>query len=388
MTARSATPTQPSTAVASEISQSEIDEPQRVHEALRHAVDEAARLLRADGSILYLTQLDGKSMRWAYDAGISAPDERAWMRSLVVPVGVGMFGQAVAERSVRITHDYAADMSFAHAWMLDEVVRTARIHSLAAAPLVVADKVIGALGVYSSNPGAFEERDVALLNALAEHAGASVANARLIEELASSRQALADRVASERALREIAARIASIADQDIVLQRVVDESLRLLGADGAHLCLLHESGAYLTPVVAAGADDVTRTWLHTQRFPVGSGMNGLAAQLGRSVKTADYAAEPRIPHEQGDTESADRMHIRGMAVAPLRSSGGRVIGTLAITHETPRETTDERAGCPAGTGRPRCDRGDERAPLRRPAAVGGALPLHPAALAGRGLVGR
>jgi PAS domain S-box-containing protein len=319
-----------------------IDEPQRVHEALRHAVDEAARLLRADGAILYLLQPDGQTMQWAYDAGISSLEERAWMRSLVVPVGVGMFGRAVSERSVRITHDYPADTSFTHAWMLDEVVRTAGIRALAAAPLVAGDQVLGALGVYSSVPGVFEERDVALLNALAEHAGASVANARLIEELGSSRQALAERVESERALREIAARIASIADQDVVLQRVVDEALRLLGGDGAHLCLLHESGAYLTPVVAAGGpDDVTRTWLHSQRFPIGSGMNGLAAQLGRSVKTADYATEPRIPHEPGDTESADRMRIRGMAVAPLRSSGRRVIGTLAITYDTPRETTDD-----------------------------------------------
>lgn len=299
-------------------------------------------MLRAEGAILYVVQPDGATMRWAYDAGISTPEERGWMRSLVMPIGVGVFGRAVAERSVRITHDYAADTSFTHAWMLDEVVRTARIRSLAAAPLVIGDKVMGALGVYSSDSAAFEERDVALLNALAEHAGASVANARLIEELASSRQALADRVASERALREIAARIALIADHDLVLQRVVDEATRLLGADGAHLCLLHDSGAYLTPAVAAGStDDITRAWLDTQRFPVGSGMNGLAAQLGRTVKTADYAAEPRIPHEPGDNETAERMRIRGMAVAPLRTSGGRVIGTLAITHETPHETAED-----------------------------------------------
>jgi PAS domain S-box-containing protein len=320
----------------------ELGEPPLVHEALRHAVDEAARLLRADGAILYLLQPDGHSLRWAYDAGISRPEERGWMRSLVTQVGVGMFGRAVAERAVRITHDYPADPSFPHAWMLDEVVRTARIRAMATAPLAVGDEVIGALGVYSSRPAAFEERDVALLNALADHAGGSIANARLIEELASSHQALAERAESERVLREIAARIASIADQDVVLQRIVDESLRLHGADGAHLCLLHESGEYLTPVVAAGAtDEVTRGWLGTQRFPLGSGMNGLAAQLGRSIRTADYAADPRIPHEAGDVSSASRLQIRAMAVAPLLTSGGRVIGTLAITHEQPRETSDE-----------------------------------------------
>ena len=39
----------------------------------------------------------------------------------------------------------------------------------------------------------------------------------------------------------------------------------------------------------------TRDWLHTQRFPVGGGINGLAAQAGRAVWTDDYAADPADP---------------------------------------------------------------------------------------------
>ncbi|MEA2621790.1 MAG: hypothetical protein QOH61_700 [Chloroflexota bacterium] len=313
-----------------------------VHEALRHAVDEAARLLQADGAILYLVQPDGQTLQWAYDAGISSAEERGWMRSLVLPIGTGMYGQAVAERAVRITHDYAADHSFPHAWMLDEVAREARIRAMAVAPLTVGDEIVGALGVYAGRPGAFDEAAVALLKALTEHAGTSVSNARLIEQLAASQGQLAHRAESERSLREIAAHIASITDQKDVLQRVVDESRRLLGADGAHLCLMSDDATFLTPVVVAGGtDEGMRDWLHTQQFPLGSGMNGLAAQLGHAVKTDDYVTEPRIPHELGDQQSAARMRLRGMAVAPLRTQRGRVIGTLAISYEEPREIADD-----------------------------------------------
>jgi PAS domain S-box-containing protein len=313
-----------------------------VHEALRHAVDEVARLLVADGAILYLTQPDGQTMRWAYDAGISSAEERGWMRSLVLPIGTGMYGRAVAEGSVRITDDYMADHSFQHAWMLDEVTRAAHIASMAVAPLAVGDEIIGALGVYSARNAAFDEAAVALLKALAEHAGGSVANAQLIERLAASERAIAHQAESERTLRDIAARIASITDQKDVLQRVVDESRRLLGADGAHLCLMADSGAYLTPVVVAGGTDAdTTAWLHSQRFPLGAGMNGLAAETGRAVKTADYQNEPRIPHEPDDQESAARMGLGSMAVAPLRTEHGRVLGTLAISYGEPREITGQ-----------------------------------------------
>jgi PAS domain S-box-containing protein len=183
---------------------------------------------------------------------------------------------------------------------------------------------------------------VALLKALAEHAGASISNAQLIERLAASERALAHRAESEHTLREIAARIASITDQREVLQLVVDESRRLLGADGAHLCLMAESGSFLTPVVVAGGTDVDATeWLHSQRFPLGAGMNGLAAETGKAVKTADYQNEPRIPHEPDDQESAARMGLGAMAVAPLRTEHGRVLGTLAISYVEPREIHDE-----------------------------------------------
>ncbi len=130
------------------------DRPEAV---LSHAVEEAARLLQADGAILYMLEPDGETLRWACDAGITSDEERAWMRSLVLPVGTGMYGKAVAERAVRITHDYEGDQSFPHAWMTDQVVRGAKIRSMCVAPLLSGAEVLGALGVYSSLRQAFGE---------------------------------------------------------------------------------------------------------------------------------------------------------------------------------------------------------------------------------------
>lgn len=319
-------------------SSADLSQPDRPEGVLRHAVDEAARLLLADGAILYMLEPDGQTLRWECDAGITSDEERAWMRSLVLPVGVGMYGKAVAERAVRITHDYPGDQSFPHAWMTDQVARGVGIRSMCVAPLLSGDEALGALGVYSARPRAFGESDAALVRALADHAAASVVNARLIEQLREARRELERRAEAEETLRAITARITAFQQPDEVLQRIVDECVRLLRADGAHLALMADTGRHLVPVVVAGStDQQTRAWLHSMEFPVGGGINGLAALLGAPVRTTDYLTDPRIPHEEDDQAVALRLGLRGMAAAPLRGQRGDVIGTLAISYREPLE---------------------------------------------------
>ena len=52
-----------------------------------------------------------------------------------------------------------------------------------------------------------------------------------------------------------------------------------------------------------GASDAdTPAWLMDREFPLGGGINGLAAELGEPVWTHDYTADPRIPHDGNDDE--------------------------------------------------------------------------------------
>ena len=101
---------------------------------------------------------------------------------------------------------------------------------------------------------------------------------------------------------------------------------------------MSEDGTYLVPVIVAGGMDVdTESWLKNMQFPLGGGINGLAAEEVRPIWTYDYPADPRIPHEPGDDEAAVRLGLRAMAAAPLRAPAGEVIGTLAVSYSQPRE---------------------------------------------------
>jgi len=304
------------------------------HAMLSHAVEEAARLLQADGAMVYL--VDNGLMRFAVDAGIRNPEAQQLIRDLSLPIGVGLFGHVAASGELVVSGDYRRDRRFAHSPVADRIVQVANMRSMAAAPLIADGEVLGALGAYSSRVDDFDEAGLALLRALADHAAAAIGNQRLIERLARSQAELARRVDTQRTLGEIAASIAVIREPDAVLHSVVDAARRLIGSDAAHLTLMLPGGNFLRPTVVVGGNAAwTEDWLAQLEFPVDGGINGLAAGSGGAVWTEDYMVDPRIPHDEQDQAVATRLQLRGMASAPLRGPEGEVIGTLAVSFGRP-----------------------------------------------------
>ena len=304
---------------------------------LQQVVDAARRLVDADGSVLDLVEPDGKELRWAFDAGVAhlfTPEEIATM---TIPVGIGATGQAVAENRVITASDDPKSM-FPDSDVNDRFFDGTGFRSMIVAPVRGESGPLGALEVYSRRPNAFDEGDAGVMRSLAAQAAIAITNARLIDDLEHSRRELAARAETEHSLRDIAARITSLRDPDELLARVVEESRRLLRSDGAHLTRMSEDRTYLVPVIVAGGmDAATEDWLKTMQFPLGGGLNGLAAQEVQPVWTFDYAVDPRIPHEPDDNLAAERLGLRAMAVAPLRAPAGEVIGTLAVSYAHPRE---------------------------------------------------
>ena len=299
-------------------------------ELLQDVVDEAARLLGSSGAVIDLLDPATGEAHWAHDAGIDDATREEWVRRAAGVDGVVL---AIRERRVVVTDDYAADRRFPDGQVNQAFLERAGIRSIAFAPMVGEAVVLGTLAVFAGEAGRFGEQDAALLGALADLATIAIQNAELIAELARSREETARRAETERTLREIAARVTSIRDPEAILGLIVDEARRVLGSDGAHLTRMSEDGTFLRPVVITGEmNDASRDWLRTQEFPIDGGINGLAAGQGRVVWTPNYATDPRIPRDEDDLQVADRMGLGAMAAAPLRSPGGEVIGTLAVSY--------------------------------------------------------
>jgi GAF domain-containing protein len=298
---------------------------------LHHALEEAARLLRADGAMAYLVDPASGVLRFADDAGITDDSRRQWVRSLEVAPGVGMFGRAFAEGRITVTGNYADDPSFVHFPGADRLVKTLAISSFLVAPLVASDRTFGAMGTYSSRPDAFGEHDVALVRALADHAAAAMANAELIRELAGSRAEVERRADAERALREIGARILALTQPGEVLQLTVDEAARLLGADGARIDLLSEAdgGLYWAYDATTGKRPGLGPIAGSGEAKAGEGISGRAVREMQPIFTGDYLADDRFEHASAPDEHVRRHAIRSVVAVPLASDRGP-LGTLTV----------------------------------------------------------
>jgi PAS domain S-box-containing protein len=308
---------------------------------LQQVVDAAKRLVGGDGSILDLVDREANVLRWTYDSGVREGFSEEELAQLAIPIGVGATGIAVAEGRV-ISSDDDLGEQFPPSQINDRFFEVTGYRSMIIAPISGESGPLGALEVYSTRPGAFDDEDAAVIRSLAYQAAIAITNARLIQELEGSQAAVEARADRERALRDITARITSLRDPDEILAKVVEESRRLLRSDGAHLTRMSEDGTYLVPVfVAGGMDAGTEEWFRQLEFPLGGGINGLAAEEVRPIWTSDYGADPRIPHEPEDEQTAERLGLRAMAAAPLRAPAGEVIGTLAISYRTPREILED-----------------------------------------------
>jgi PAS domain S-box-containing protein len=309
-------------------------------ELLQDVTDEAARLLGTSGAVIDLLDPATAEVRWAHDAGIAPAVRDEWRRRAA---GIDGVLAAIRGRRVVLADDYATDERFPDGPANADFLGRAGIRSIAFAPMIGEATVLGTLAVFAPETGRFGREEADLLAALADLATIAMHNAELIRELGRSREETARRAETERSLREIAARVTSVRDPETILGLIVDEARRVLGSDGAHLTRMSDDRTFVRPVVIAGGmDEETRSWLRTQEFPIGGGINGLAAGQGRVVWTPEYATDPRIPRDDDDMGVAARMGLGAMAAAPLRAPGGEVIGTLAISYRDPQPISGDR----------------------------------------------
>ena len=214
---------------------------------LQRIVEEARRLLRADGAVIDeydprrasssrpMTRPDRRA------AQIGARDPLAPRRGAVRPGD----GRRAGDRRRRLPRRKSSTCPKRTRWP-----RRTGISDLIVAPIIGDEGPLGAIEVYRRDRHAFDEIDAAVLGGLADQAAIAITNARLIEELERSQESVAKRADTERALRDITARIAALREPEVILERVVDEAMRLLGTDGAHLTRMEKLGPASAPFMA------------------------------------------------------------------------------------------------------------------------------------------
>jgi signal transduction histidine kinase len=187
-----------------------------------------------------------------------------------------------------------------------------------ALPLISRGRCIGALSVQSTEPDAFSEEDVAVLQTMVDQVAIAIENVRLLEAERS-------RAAELETLRRASLHVTSSLELQPVLEAIIEHALRLVSADNAHIFLY--DGEDLTFGAAMWAGGLQR---EPFAVPRPRGLTYTVARSGERVVISDV-----------DTHSMFKDRRWGGAVAgfPLRV-GDDVCGVMNIAFEQPHVFTE------------------------------------------------
>jgi two-component system NtrC family sensor kinase len=234
---------------------------------------------------------------------------------IVFPRGMGIVGMAVAGRCAVATSDVLADdrVMLPPEWRAR--VQPARLRAVLAVPLVLGGRALGALTAADEVGRVFDDDAIRLAQAFADHAAIALENARLFEAARRERRRL-------EVLSEVSARVASVHDASEVLDRIVNEAVRLLAADAGGLRLLEGDDLVLRARTESAAGLITRP-----RFKVGESLSGLPVATGQAMAVEDVREDVR--YDPIHRQAARELGFQSFLGVPLRAHG-RVLGSLYV----------------------------------------------------------
>ncbi len=226
--------------------------------------------------------------------------------------GQSMVGQAIAKRQARIALDVGTEaVRFANPLLPDT-------RSEIALPLVVGDRVLGALDVQSSQAAAFDEASAAVLQSMADQVAVALSNAEQFNQTGAALQQ------AETLSKSIQALVSASNAQEVG-QYLAQYANILVAAHRTSVFIVDHDQKQVSVQAVAGnmADQEKQTY-----EALSSGISGLVFGSGKPVLSisADDGIEP--------AETAERRRqygIGALIVVPLVAQG-QVIGTVTTSN--------------------------------------------------------
>lgn len=228
---------------------------------------------------------------------------------------------------------------------IEQLVPALRDRALGAWPLIVADRVIGSLGLTWAGPHQLGDDALSFVDAVAGQLAQAVDRARLYEAEATARRE-AERTAGQLAFLAEASRVlGATLDLDETLKRLADTVVPRL-ADWCVVYLRDERGeplpvaiSHQDPERVAMVEELQRRWPTRLSAPAGA---GLVMRTGETQVLEDVTDELlRELAEDADHLALLRaVELGSGAVVPLRIRG-RVVGAMACANSRQRSLDRE-----------------------------------------------
>ncbi|MGH7306685.1 MAG: GAF domain-containing protein, partial [Candidatus Rokuibacteriota bacterium] len=245
---------------------------------------------------------------------------------IAFPAGTGGIGRAVSTRRPVATMNVLTDPRVALTPELREWIQSRPDRAALALPMIVDDRVVGAIAVGDHEGRAYDSDEVRLAQAFVDQAAMALEKARLFEDSERRRR-------EAEMFAELASQITASIDLDTILAHVCETARELCRADLG---------------VIATRDSATRAmrlrhWGGGAPAPAdetivpGEGLGGQVLLTGRPFRTDDYQHDPRL---RADAQPlTGREGVEAALAVPI-STEARVEGLLAVYNRAPRPFTD------------------------------------------------
>lgn len=206
-----------------------------VDEILQLIVQSATETMKAKGACLFLAD---------HKQDIFVPKARFGLSDTYIHANPTKAKKLVADLQKKgffMYEDATSDSRLEHL----DAKKEEGIASILTVPVMVADRHVGILSLYTADQRKFDEQEIAFIQALAANGGIAIKKARLLERLEKNSMLFL----------EITSAINSTLDINEVLQRMSEKSSKAFGMQGATIRLLNENTNILELVSSYGLSE-------------------------------------------------------------------------------------------------------------------------------------
>lgn len=278
---------------------------------LEHVSDLLHGMVGYDTLAVLLLDEVHEELRIRYARGMPGEVVDHWRFGL----GQGLVGLAAQTSTPVVTPDVGKEPRYIHA--------VDGLRSELAVPLVAKNRTVGVLDVGSRRPHHFTPQHQRLLTLLSGHLAHAIENARLQENMREQARTLS-------LLHELGRELASILEQEKLLQQVAAGIKRLIDYDLFAVMLWSPESESLRQAFSLRFDkrDSMRTEL-----PLGTGICGTAAALRQTIRVPNVHLDPRYVSCNRDFD------VRAELAVPLLLKD-RLIGVIDLESVKPNAFTE------------------------------------------------
>jgi GAF domain-containing protein len=195
------------------------------------------------------------------------------------------------------------------------------IASILSVPVIVSNRTMGILSLYTAEPRDFSKDDIDFLSALAEQGGIAIEHARLLGRIQKNATLFLD----------LSSHINSTLDIKRILNNLTVDICQALGMKGAAIRLLDSDSGELILVASYGLSDE-----FLNKGPVSATTSATQALKGETLVIKDATKDERIQYKK----EMKKEGIASMIVTPIKSRD-EIIGVLRLYTNKEREFTED-----------------------------------------------